>query len=82
MSPKYLWIALIIATMVFSPSCRPGAAKGETKQASVWQTKAPRKILRIRFRFSVTLIPRIFLGVYVCLRQECSLDSNLIIFDQ
>ncbi len=36
MSPKYLWIVLIIATMVCYASCRPGAAKEGTTPASVW----------------------------------------------
>jgi len=37
MSPKYLWIVLIIATMVCSASCQSGAAREETRPASVWQ---------------------------------------------
>jgi len=37
MNPKYLWVVLIIATIVCSANCHSGAAKEETTPAGVWQ---------------------------------------------
>jgi hypothetical protein len=37
MNHKILWIVLIVAALLCSASCRPGAAKEETTSASLWQ---------------------------------------------
>ncbi len=75
MSPKYLCIVLIIATIACSASCRPGAAKEETTSASVWQEfkELPtRAITGLQNMVAVLTAPRLKDRKDICVWKICS----------
>jgi len=75
MNQKSLWIVLIIAIMVFSASCRPGAAKEETTPASVWQklkVLSARAITGLRNMAALMTAPKLKDRQDICVWKICS----------
>jgi len=75
MSPKYLWLVLIIATMVCSASCQSGEAKKGARSLSVWQKfKALRTgaITGLRNMADVLTAPKLKNRQDICVWKICS----------
>jgi len=75
MSPKHLWIVLIIATIVCSTSGHSGAAKEETTPADVWQKfkeSSARVITALRNMAAVLTAPRLKDRQGICVWKICS----------
>jgi hypothetical protein len=75
MSSKYLWVVLIIATIVCSASCHSGAAKEGTRSLSVWQKfKALRAgaITGLRNMTALMTAPKLKDRQDICVWKICS----------
>ncbi len=75
MSPKYVSIVLIFATVIFSASCHPGAAKEETTPVSAWQqfkVFSARAITGLRNMAVVLTVPKLKDRQDICVWKICS----------